>query len=80
VHAWRVLRGAQYCDNAECPRPDRRLRHRDVDAARLLLRGVLVIDATGAPLPFLRHVNHHDEPPGEFLLLPLGHDFAASAR
>jgi hypothetical protein len=72
-----VVRGEQYCANEECPRPDRRLRHRDVDAARLLLRAVLVIDATGAPLAFLRHIRHDDEPPGEHIMLSLGRDFVA---
>ena len=67
IPAWRVVRGLQRCDSPMCSASA--FRHRDVDAARLILRNALHADAHGGEmLHFLRHVRHVEATPPTFLL------------
>ena len=68
---WRVVRGMMRCDSDVCRGFS--YRHRDGDAALLLLRNELHKEAHGGePLHFLRHVRHAEEPPARFYLLEPG--------
>ena len=67
IHPWRVVRGLQHCGGHECRA--RAFRHRDVDAARLLLVNELHREAHGGePLSYLRQgVRHVEVIPPHFL-------------
>jgi len=80
IPPWRVVRGMYYCPT--CALTGRGFRHRDFDAARLMLRNELHKEAHGGPppvggapdtrhpLPFLRRGQHLEPPPGRFWMMP----------
>ena len=67
IPSHRSVRGLQHCGSLLCAA--RAFRHRDVDAARLILRNALYADAHGGEmLHFLRHVVHEELTPPTFEL------------
>jgi hypothetical protein len=65
---WTKVRGLYRCPSAACSATS--FRHRDGDAARLMLRNALYEEAHGEPLPFLKRERRNEETPRVFSLWP----------
>ena len=69
IPKWRLTRGLYYC--TPCAAQGRGFRHRDFDAALLLLRSELHKEAHGGvPLPFLQRGRHAEASAGRFFMEP----------
>jgi hypothetical protein len=68
IHPLRIVRGLLYCPSYECR--TKALKHRDVDACRLILANALAVDAHFGTLPCMAFGRREELPAGKHLLWP----------